>query len=929
MFQRSFRVFLGTASLLVLLLLLLSRAPAQDKDKKDKEPPPREEEREFGDEGYRRFFKKPKTPAEYWDALKFEIEVGKYDLAALLLRGMLTKSLPTDRDLVELEEKDGMIAFLRLRNIPKWSEDPKLQKQAEKDVEELIKLVTVAVKKHLSDPKRIAKYVKNLNATPEERDFALKELYRPGAVVVPYLINELRGNPGPEKLNILFALRKLSAEVVPPILAALDCNEPELQADLIDVLVQRRAVEAVPFLWFLSGSDTNPPQVRQKASKALAAFLNVPESTLMPAKLALTREAEKYYQHQVLFADPRAVPVWRWDGKTVVLSTVPATKAEEYYGVKFANQALTIDPTYQPAQIVLTSLILDKTYPEIGLGTPLAKGAPNVHDILATSNPDLLVAVLDRALTDRKVPVILGVVRTLGELAEVRTTRPTGRGMPALVRALNYPDRRVHFASAEALLNVPNVATTQQTSRIVEVLRRALAADPGTANRSRILVGVFSPDLARRIADSVKEAGFEAVIANTGREVLQRLNKASDIDVLLLDEALPDPGLSSLLSQLRADRNAGTLPILLTPTLEKETELRQDALQFRNETLELLDQTVMFVERFSLAQRQKEEAVKDYLDKFRTQARQRVDQLLKDVRALPLRVSSPDANLKRLGELYRNETLRLLTEVRVAVGREPEIAKDTEDAATRAFFRFRQAALEALATARRHVERFPSATEDREDYLRRYAERFRNVTVMPAHAVLDPRNLQFAFLGRTVDPDAPPLNEAEMKEYTDKSIRYLARLARGEPSGFDVRPAAEVVFNAMHSGRLTPEGQLAAVEVMGRIPTARAQTELAHVVLGKAPLNVRIAAVGELVRHIQQNTPGLSSETISNLENLYAQVNLDAGLKTSLAPLLGSLRPDARRNGEKLLRYQPDLRENPPKEIPPPKEGQPKEDKDK
>ena len=40
--------------------------------------------------------------------------------------------------------------------------------------------------------------------------------------------------------------------------------------------------------------------------------------------------------------------------------TVPASKAEEYYGVRFARQALDIDPAYRPAQIVLTSLLLEK-----------------------------------------------------------------------------------------------------------------------------------------------------------------------------------------------------------------------------------------------------------------------------------------------------------------------------------------------------------------------------------------------------------------------------------------------------------------------------------------------------------------------------------------------------------------------------------------
>ena len=54
---------------------------------------------------------------EYWNALQFEIDVGKYDLAAVHLRNLLNFK-PTDADLVKLADEVGVAAFLRLRNIP-------------------------------------------------------------------------------------------------------------------------------------------------------------------------------------------------------------------------------------------------------------------------------------------------------------------------------------------------------------------------------------------------------------------------------------------------------------------------------------------------------------------------------------------------------------------------------------------------------------------------------------------------------------------------------------------------------------------------------------------------------------------------------------------------------------------------------------------
>ena len=67
---------------------------------------------------------------------------------------------------------------------------------------------------------------------------------------------------------------------------------------------------------------------------------------------------------------------------------MPATRAEEYYGLRFAGQALALDPAYEPAQMVLLSLALEKAMEQAGSAQPLAVTNPSVHELLATVNPD-------------------------------------------------------------------------------------------------------------------------------------------------------------------------------------------------------------------------------------------------------------------------------------------------------------------------------------------------------------------------------------------------------------------------------------------------------------------------------------------------------------------------------------------------------------
>src|SRR5437763_1372036 len=199
--------------------------------------------------------------------------------------------------------------------------------------------------------------------------------------------------------------------------------------------------------------------------------------------------AERYYYHRVRFPDPRKVAIWRWDGKKLVVdASFTDTKAEELLGLRYARQALQINPTHQPAQLVMLGLLIDKGYQAPSADRPLGTLKPNVQDLLLTLNPDLLTAALEAALRDERTSVILSVIQAMGKLADVKFLRPESAGEPALVRALYHGDRRVQFAAADALLRIPGAASVQANTRTLEVLKGALAPDAMASDRPRVLI---------------------------------------------------------------------------------------------------------------------------------------------------------------------------------------------------------------------------------------------------------------------------------------------------------------------------------------------------------------------------------------------------------------------------------------------------------
>lgn len=581
MLQHIGRWLLGVA----LVSLILSQSLGQDKPGAAKKGDTKKEELRKAEDEYRTFFKKPENAMEFWAALNFEIGVGKLDLALEYLKGFVGKDpktrspAATDQELVDIEEAEGMSIFLRLLQIPQLRDEAK----------PLLERVTAAVKKHVGDAGRIAKYIKNLSATPEERAFAITELRRSGAAAVPQLVEALAATEGAtEHAKILSVFPELGKNIVPPLLAALDIDNTGLKVELLEILRQRTDTNAVPYLWFLSASSQQPDLVRKKATQLLAFLLSVPADKLPAAKIALAQEAEKYYRHQVTFSPPNETTVWYWDKekKQLLSRAVSASEAEEFYGLRFAGQALELDPSYRPAQVLFVSLGLEKGFERAGLDQPLEKGAPAVKEVLKIVNPELIEAVLDRAMADGRVSVMVGAARALGDLHNVNAARSKEQRPPALVRALNYPDRRVQFAAADALLKIPGLPNPLAITRTVEVLRRAA----GTDTVSQVIVADANATRAGQVAHAVKEAGFEPIVVNTGRDGLRQIHESTGIDALLVDSLLPDPGLEYLLAQLRADINGALLPVLITVppaqlTVQKQEELRRLTEAYRNVTV--------------------------------------------------------------------------------------------------------------------------------------------------------------------------------------------------------------------------------------------------------------------------------------------------------------------------------------------------------
>jgi hypothetical protein len=98
------------------------------------------------------------------------------------------------------------------------------------------------------------------------------------------------------------------------------------------------------------------------------------------------------------------------------------------------------------------------------------------------------------------------------------------------------------------------------------------------------------------------------------------------------------------------------------------------------------------------------------------------------------------------------------------------------------------------------------------------------------------------------DPADAPRDPAEKLGGAKVAVEWLRKMATGELTGFDIKPAEPELRGALASNDLAD----AAIEAVGRSPSAAAQESLVSVALNVGrPVPLRVKAADAAVRHIQ------------------------------------------------------------------------------
>lgn len=834
------------------------------------------------------------------------IRDGRFDAAAVKLKQFLDAG-PTDADFLALSRTDPA-AFDKLLNVVTWSEDPAANAEAVKTRDAVIARARQAFQSRVKDERRVRQLARNLGGIREERVFATSELGRLGPAVLPVIIDELRNSQDAEyKAGVFETARTLPADFVPGFLTAAENLPAESRIGLLRAVVNRSDVLSLvseaetdfsPHLWHAANAE-------DATVKAFAAVqldrLSGGRAGRLKAEDELARLAEPFVNRTARFRGGDRPTLWGWDAERQTVVAVPATKpeAEEFFAVRNLRWALEKNPNCPEAQELFLTVTTERAVERAGL-RDLASADPTLYRILAAAPSGTLVSLLDRALSEKRTSLAVGLSAVLALRGDRAAATSTVNRPAVLVRALDYPDFRVQFAAAQGLLRAGNTAQHGKNARIVEVLTRAAAAEPdapGGASIGRALVADPLDVRGDKTARYLRQMGYSVERLSSGRALIRRAGRAADYDLIVIDRHIAAPTVSDTLAQLRSDVTAGGRPVVLVASGDRPAPVGVEPLLARLAALALLlpdeldaRNPIKVPPPFSYDPRR---AVIDE-DKERADRRAVRDRelsLLLDRRLAKLQQFVAAADLPPSPALADRLTDRLphllLTGFVTKYGVSAESAPRTfarlqyhadilarrpvsEAALNRLPVSGLERLVETLENSLQEKAEFdqlvvglmatvptagPSADELRAaDALGRLAKLYPAVSVIPepfTPGVASPA-VGFGFrqeIGEATrqpanQPVAPDLRRALAKQ----AVGWLRALAVGENPGYDIRPAEPALRQALRDDELAPD----AIDAVGKIGSAEAQQDLVNVALSLGrPLPLRVRAARAAARHVQ------------------------------------------------------------------------------
>ena len=400
-----------------------------------------------------------------------------------------------------------------------------------------------------------------------------------------------------------------------------------------------------------------------------------------------------------------------------------------------------------------------------------------------------------------------------------------------------------------------------------------MAGDPAEGAKQKVLLGDPDNVRAEGVSSILQRVGFDVETVRTGRDLMRRLRERGDVDLILIDRHLADPLLTDLLPQLRADRRAKALPLMVVASPDGIAPVNlltvlarlaavtafedlpenpytnfspneQDAVDrivYSPEEIQrrLIGRHAAQVRRmqasaeragFVLTEELKDRIEYFSLQTFSPEILNAYAKPLQDLERIVVRRLLPPLVAQEMGDAPTSalqskiraddlpslqETQRIVNLMKLTLGYEGGVAPDRLTAYEKMWDSFWN------PESPRLPQMAPIRDPEVEARVNRIVARYPGVQVIPA--VFTDAGFKDALVQST-DPAAPLMTPAEKKENAKLAMAWLRKMAVGEIAGYKFADAEPAIRQALRLDELAPM----AIDALVRIPSRDAQLEIAN-----------------------------------------------------------------------------------------------------
>lgn len=436
---------------------------------------------------------------------------------------------------------------------------------------ELVEKAQLGRKKRQNNPDAIRELVKQLsNDDVIARTKVVNELASDfGEYAVPILVYSLAEGVDPDRrVNVIQALTRMGSDVVPPLVESMDAPDATLRRNVALTLGYIKDPRSRPVLARAAGADADPG-VRGAASQSLARMGGTGEA----GQLYLD-QGEAYYRedNSVLAPYQYSDVVWRWEGNGLTSLEVPRFLYAPEMAKKAYYRALALLADPGPALAGIARCAVT----EIGRLEEWQAAGQDAGDWTERlQNDELAAQVAGPQALDLALGWAIGHGDMIAASGVCRLLSSMGKGPTANLQA-SLTASRSGAVQGEAAVALGRIAYRNREAAGPETV----AALTTFACKEVLRIGaVIGGDEAagRALAAQLTELGYSTSWWSTGARGLVSMRSLPGVDLVIVNETLPDLTVRQVVNELRNDpRMARTQVLVRTKSADSDAGLFGD-----------------------------------------------------------------------------------------------------------------------------------------------------------------------------------------------------------------------------------------------------------------------------------------------------------------------------------------------------------------